>query len=62
MKGSGRAFCAGGDVVGLRQIINEGQWVDPVHPIITFLCKHGNCFHYIGHTGQSIKVSSICLH
>ncbi|KAF6989633.1 hypothetical protein CFC21_006947 [Triticum aestivum] len=25
MKGSGRAFCAGGDVVGLRQLINEGK-------------------------------------
>ncbi|KAM3403259.1 hypothetical protein ACQJBY_006790 [Aegilops geniculata] len=25
MKGSGRAFCAGGDVVGLRQLISEGK-------------------------------------
>jgi len=25
MKGSGRAFCAGGDVVGMRKLINEGK-------------------------------------
>jgi len=27
MKGSGRAFCAGGDVVRLRELISEGGWL-----------------------------------
>ncbi|KAL6642726.1 hypothetical protein ACP70R_020907 [Stipagrostis hirtigluma subsp. patula] len=33
MKGSGRAFCAGGDVVRLRELINEGTSTSSVTPI-----------------------------
>lgn len=28
MKGSGRAFCAGGDVVALYRLLNEGMLLD----------------------------------
>jgi enoyl-CoA hydratase/carnithine racemase len=28
MKGSGRAFCVGGDVVNLHKLITEGEWFD----------------------------------
>jgi enoyl-CoA hydratase/carnithine racemase len=34
MKGSGRAFCAGGDVVRLHQLISEGEWLGPAWFII----------------------------
>jgi enoyl-CoA hydratase/carnithine racemase len=28
MKGSGRVFCAGGDVVNMRKLITEGELLD----------------------------------
>jgi len=29
MKGSGRAFCAGGDVVRMREFVSVGGWLGP---------------------------------
>ncbi|KAL3746352.1 hypothetical protein ACJRO7_015329, partial [Eucalyptus globulus] len=48
MKGSGRAFCLGGDVVTLYHLLTEGRRVMNPFIYLAFCSKHffSDCFHF----------------